>query len=95
MSYSKRQHNASKTNCKKNTEALRYLKGRGVTEQTIADFRLGYAPTEWRFVADTCQTDADRSIALRAGLIKNPDGDSAGQQKRPYDRFRGRIMFPL
>ena len=28
----------------KNTEALRYLKGRGVTEQTIADFRLGYAP---------------------------------------------------
>ncbi len=78
----------------KNNEALLYLKGRGLTPETISQFRLGYAPTEWRFIANACTSDAERKIAERAGLIKTPDRTDDGQ-KGPYDRFRGRIMYPL
>lgn len=75
-------------------EALEYLKKRGLTTETITQFRLGYAPAEWRFVADACTDEKERRTAERAGLIKRPDV-SGDQEKRPYDRFRGRIMFPL
>lgn len=77
------------------SEALRYLRGRGLTDQTIAEFRLGYAPDEWRFVADTCTSDAERKIAERAGLIKTPEAAAGTSAKTPYDRFRRRIIFPL
>ncbi len=78
----------------KNSEALTYLKERGLTPETISQFRLGYAPIEWRFVANSCANDSEKKIAERVGLIKQPDkeGDT---QKGHYDRFRGRIMFPL
>ncbi len=78
----------------KNNEALLYLQGRGLTPETISQFRLGYAPAEWRFIANACTSDAQRKIAERAGLIKTPDRTDDGQ-KGPYDRFRGRIMYPL
>lgn len=97
---------------KKNTHALSYLKNRGITDETISEFRIGYAPDEWRFVADTCTTQHDRTAAIRAGLIKHKDenvkraGETVPAEEKPpfaldalhgavYDRFRGRIMFPL
>lgn len=82
----------------KNNEALLYLRRRGITDETISQFRLGYAPAEWRFVANTCTTGELQTTAIRAGLIKKPDtAESSKKQSEtsPYDRFRGRIMFPL
>jgi len=77
----------------RNSEALAYLEKRGLSRETIEQFRLGYAPDEWRFVADACKDEKERRIAERAGLIKRPEGGD--KEKCPYDRFRGRIMFPL
>lgn len=79
------------TELQKNNEALLYLKGRGLTKESIEQFRIGYAPVEWRFVAQSCSDDGMRRIAERAGLIKKKEEGSGDY----YDRFRGRIMFPL
>lgn len=87
----------------KNKEALLYLKGRGLSVEMISEFRLGYAPDEWRFISNNCADDKERNIAKRAGLIKqkeeNPDikekSPSTSSSSNYYDRFRGRIMFPL
>ncbi len=68
-------------------EALDYLKKRGVTEDTIKQFRLGYAPTEWRTIATSVDQNSLQYYD-RAGLIKKTE-------KGYYDRFRGRIMFPM
>lgn len=71
-----------------NEKALEYLKSRGLLEKTIQDFRIGFAKDEWRGLYDNLRqkfTDADLE---RAGLIKKTEG-------KLYDRFRGRIMFPL
>jgi DNA primase len=72
---------------KKNKEALLYLTNRGVTPETMAQFRIGYAPDEWRYIA-TGITEEEQAFAERAGLIKKTE-------KGYYDRFRSRIMFPL
>jgi DNA primase len=72
---------------KNNPDVIAYLKNRGVTEETMAQFRIGYAPTEWRTIAGSLDA---RDIAFyeRAGLIKKTE-------KGYYDRFRGRIVFPM
>lgn len=71
----------------KTPEAIAYLKKRGVSDDTIAQFRLGYAPTEWRTIAASLDEKAT-GFYERAGLIKKTE-------KGYYDRFRGRIIFPL
>lgn len=70
-------------------EAPQYLEKRGVTKETISSFRIGYAPVSWQALSDTLQKEGyTKSVLLQAGLIKEHDG-------RTYDRFRGRIMFPI
>ncbi|MCW5770497.1 MAG: DNA primase, partial [Rhodospirillaceae bacterium] len=71
--------------------ALEYLKRRGLEDATIARFRLGYAPESRdgvkRALLPKGYTEAQ---LLEAGLLIRPeDGRS------PYDRFRGRVMFPI
>ncbi len=74
----------------KNPLVQEYLQVRGLTEKTIADFRIGYAPSEWRLAYDHLKrkgfTDAEIE---RAGLTKAVEG------KGYYDRLRGRVMFPI
>jgi len=81
-----------------NPEALAYLTKRGVTAETIKSFRIGYAPNEWRYLSGTASI-ADTTYLERAGLAKKTEPSSAeamaGKEGRYYDRFRGRIMFPL
>jgi len=66
-----------------------YLKKRGLTEKTIKDWQIGYANDDWHKVSEYLKgkgfTDEEME---RAGLIKKGD-------KGFYDRFRGRIMFPI
>ncbi len=70
-------------------EAVAYLKERGLSGQTAARFGLGYAPAGWRHLIDHL-AGRDTDDLARSGLINRHD-DSG----RLYDRFRGRIMFPI
>jgi DNA primase len=72
-------------------EALQYLLSRGITQETIAEFRIGYAPDSWHQL-ETYLGSKGISVdhAEKSGMIvrKNEGGGF-------YDRFRGRIMFPI
>ena len=78
----------------KRRDVLDYLKERGLKEETIKSFRLGYAPQSWDgALAHLRGMDFRAEEAERAGLAiisQNPEARS-----RFYDRFRGRIMFPI
>lgn len=79
-------------NLKGNKPAQDYIKSRGLEEKTIKDFRIGFAILDWRKLYDYLQSKnfTDNEIE-RAGLAKKPEDAS----KAMYDRFRGRIMFPI
>jgi len=67
-----------------------YFRQRGIHTETISDFKLGYAPDRWdalsRFLENR-QVDMDH--AVQAGLV------IARKQGGWYDRFRGRVVFPI
>ncbi|MBV9349687.1 MAG: DNA primase [Patescibacteria group bacterium] len=78
---------------KQKPEAATYLKGRGLKKETIVDWRLGYALKEWQALHEQLKKEKFTDLELeRAGLIKKAEESEKG---RFYDRFRGRIMFPL
>jgi DNA primase len=72
-------------------KAREYLLGRGLTEESLKAFRVGYAPSAWDKVL----------VASRRGGFSEQELYSTGlaqrskENGRPYDRFRSRIMFPL
>src|SRR3954452_9013348 len=71
--------------------AREYLAGRGLQEEVLRAFRVGYAPSAWDKVLMAAQRDGfSREELLAAGLAQQ-GRDGGGI----YDRFRGRIMFPL
>jgi DNA primase len=72
---------------KKSPRAIDYLKGRGLTGEIAARFRIGYAPEGWQPLKETFSNYDDKSLA-EAGLVIEGDG-------KRYDRFRDRIMFPI
>ena len=79
------------TNLKSNDEARNYLQKRGVAEKTCVVFRLGYAPDEWRSLLTHLKNKKFTESDLeKAGLIKKNETGS-----NYYDRFRGRIIFPI
>ena len=79
------------TNLKSNDEAINYLQKRGVAEKTRVVFRLGYAPDEWHSLLTHLKNKKFAESDLeKAGLIKKNETGS-----NYYDRFRGRIIFPI
>jgi len=76
-------------------EAISYLEKRGVKKETIAKWRIGFAPgppkSGWRETKDALELEGyTRDELLKVGLIKSAEGG-----KEPFDVFRDRIMFPL
>lgn len=68
-------------------QAVEYLKGRGLTGATAADYGVGYAPAGWDNLKGA--TGAEEAALVQVGLlIKKDEGGT-------YDRFRNRIMFPI
>jgi DNA primase len=71
--------------------AREYLEGRGLGEGILREFRVGYSPSAWDRVL----------LASRRGGFSEQELYTTGlaqrskENGRPYDRFRGRIMFPL
>ena len=85
-------------NLQTNKEALRYLQDRGISIETIKHFRIGYAQNEWeRLKSYLMSKDISTKTLLKAGLIKEAEDESKKKDgtQRYYDRFRGRIMFPI
>jgi DNA primase len=71
-------------------KARDYLAGRGFDEAILRQFRIGYSPSAWDRLLTGAQRDGFSPEELAAaGLAQR------GQQGGVYDRFRGRIMFPL
>jgi len=69
--------------------ALSYLKKRGITEETINTFRIGYVHETWDFLTEAVRgTGFSRECIDKSGLF------GKGKQG-PVDRFRSRIMFPI
>ena len=68
-----------------------YLARRGVPDDALKLFRLGYAPELWDDTVNWAKSKGhDLALVEQAGLIlRKQDGDSY------YDRFRGRLMFPI
>jgi DNA primase len=70
---------------------LAYLEKRGLTPKTIKDWRIGFVRDDWRTVSEFLQKKGFTEKELeRAGLTKKSEDG-----KNVYDRFRGRIMFPI
>jgi len=73
-------------------EAKMYIEGRGLTQKTIQDWRVGFAPADWRQLFDHLTKEGFTSEEMgKVGLIKRSEQD----KNRFYDAFRGRIMFPI
>ncbi len=70
--------------------ARTYLAGRGLTDETIARYRLGLAPAGWDNLIRALARHRDPAALERAGLAI--PGKKSG---RHYDRFRDRIVFPI
>ena len=70
--------------------AREYLAGRGLGEQVLRDFGVGYSPRAWdRMLIGAGQSGFRPEELVAAGLAQR------GREGSLYDRFRGRIMFPL
>jgi DNA primase len=68
-----------------------YLRERGLGEEILREFRVGYSPSAWDRVVASAQRDGFRpDEIIAAGLGQQSRGRSG-----VIDRFRGRIMFPL
>jgi DNA primase len=83
-------HENLKTNDEGRSVGLTYLKERGYNDATINKFELGYAVDQWEhFSSHALKNQFNKEILENAGLIiKKDDGGF-------YDRFRGRVMFPI
>ncbi len=68
-----------------------YLAQRGVSEEAVKLFRLGAAPEAWDDTVNWAKSKGhDLAVVEKAGLILKKEGSD-----RYYDRFRGRLMFPI
>jgi DNA primase len=70
--------------------AREYLAGRGMGDEVLRTFRVGYAPSAWDKVMMAAQRDGFSQEELAASGL-----GQKGRQGGFYDRFRARIMFPL
>jgi len=69
--------------------ALEYLKSRGVTDESIESFGIGYAPNSWESLTKVLlKRNFTISEIIEVGL-------AVSSRNGGYDRFRGRITFPL
>ena len=72
-------------------KAREYLLNRGITEDTQKTFRIGYAPETWDSIMNLLkEKGADDKLIALSGLVSVNE-----EKKRTYDRFRGRLIFPV
>jgi DNA primase len=72
--------------------ARQYLAGRGLSEETIRVFRIGYAPDSGFVLKDRLKNDFSEELLRASGLFSWKEGAEAGGI---YSKFRNRIIFPI
>ena len=71
-------------------QALDYLRRRGLSQGTLTNFGLGFAPDSWDGLLNAlAEKGYDKKMVLEGGLAVSND------KGRIYDRFRNRVMFPI
>jgi len=71
-------------------KALNYLKKRGISQETVNELKLGYALNLWKSLVDFLQ-----SKAVSASFMEKTGLALPTKKGEYYDRFRGRIIFPI
>lgn len=68
-----------------------YMRGRGFTDATLDEFKVGFAPDAWDALKDSPEMKGfEASLLQQAGLLKKRE-----QGEGHYDTFRDRVMFPI
>jgi DNA primase len=76
---------------KKAKDARAYLETRGISAEIQRQFRIGYSPDSWDGLLTVLRDfGADEKLISQSGLVAINE-----EKDRTYDRFRGRIMFPV
>ncbi|WP_039914974.1 DNA primase [Cellvibrio mixtus] len=71
--------------------AVNYLKNRGLDGKTAKAYGVGFAPPGWdNLLKSLAQNDDDKHLLIEGGMLIHQE-----QEKKLYDRFRHRIMFPI
>ncbi|MES9873940.1 MAG: DNA primase [Candidatus Sedimenticola sp. 6PFRAG7] len=71
--------------------AIDYLKQRGLSGEIAGEFGIGFAPSGWNNLSAELGTDKETDKRLlTTGMLTQPE-----EGRKPYDRFRERIMFPI
>lgn len=71
-------------------DAKKYLHDRGLTDASISNYKIGYTKNDWRLLFVHLMSSGFTDIeCVESGLIIKTDDN------KYYDRFRGRIMFPI
>jgi DNA primase len=72
------------------SEVKQYLTRRGINEKSIKKFRIGYSPDSWNFLSSPklLKRFSEKKLFDAGLIVKNEKGNI-------YDRFRGRIIFPI
>jgi len=80
-----------------NKEIIKYLEKRGLTENSVKKWRLGFALDGWRNLYDyLIEKGFSKEEMFRVGLIKKVEPTTNSKQEtKYYDTFRNRIMFPI
>ncbi|MGF1700654.1 DNA primase [Photobacterium makurazakiensis] len=84
------QHYQSQLRTQDGKVAIDYLKDRGLSGDVVKKFGIGFVPDQWDQVRNRFGRDleAQKALVTAGMLIENDNG-------RRYDRFRGRVMFPI
>ena len=69
--------------------AREYVEGRHLSSDTVAQFRLGFSLDSWESLKQHLQKQGYNEADLVAA------GLAIAKEDRTYDRFRGRLMFPI
>ena len=85
-----REHFTANLKSPAGAECRAYVERRGLSPEIVRAFDLGWTPREWQNLADAFKrAGVPLDLAVRAGLLASND------KGRVYDRFRGRLMFPI
>jgi DNA primase len=81
---------------KASERGVNYFKGRGLSGEIALKYGLGYAPEGYRFLAGVFP-DYDDPLLVESGMVieRLEDESDPNSEKRKYDRFRDRVMFPI
>jgi DNA primase len=75
---------------------LTYFKERGFSDDTIRHFGLGYNPDSWdAFTSAALQESYQLEFLEKTGLTIVKEAAREGQPERRFDRFKGRVLFPI